>query len=201
MAASMARTTRLNAVNDPRDDNLEVEKETPVDQGGDDVLGGLDPEATLTLSEAERRQLELLDANNHALRAQADLENYRKRVQREHRQESRYALMPLLRDLLPLLDNIQRAIDAAENNERTESLLEGFKLVAQQLQSILQQHECRPIAALGETFDPNLHEAMSQMPSADLEAGKIVMEVAVGYQLHDRVVRPSQVIVSTGPPK
>ena len=190
-------------MSDARDDNLEVDKEVdkdaPLHQRKDDVSPEIDPEATLTLSDAERRQLELLDANNRALRAQADLDNYRKRVQREQQQESRYALMPLLRDLLPLLDNIQRAIEAAEKHQGTESLLEGFKLVAQQLQSILIQHDCRSIEALGKIFDPNLHEAVSQAPSDQYEAGKIVMEIAVGYQLHDRVVRPSQVIVSTGP--
>ena len=188
-------------MSEPHDEKLKVDQDKPVNQAEDDVLGGLDPEATLTLSEAERRQLELLDANNRALRAQADLENYRKRVQREQQQESRYALMPLLRELLPLLDNIQRAIEAAEKNEGTDPLLEGFKLVAQQLQSILMQHDFQPIRAMGETFDPNLHEAVSQTTSNDFESGKIVMEVAVGYQLHDRVVRPSQVIVSTGPPE
>ena len=194
-------------MSDARDDNLEVDKEVdkefdkdaPLHQRKDDVSPEIDPEATLTLSDAERRQLELLDANNRALRAQADLDNYRKRVQREQQQESRYALMPLLRDLLPLLDNIQRAIEAAEKHQGTESLLEGFKLVAQQLQSILIQHDCRPIEALGKIFDPNLHEAVSQAPSDEYEAGKIVMQIAGGYQLHDRVVRPSQVIVSTGP--
>ena len=186
-------------MSDARDDNLEVDKDAPLHQRNDDVSPEIDPEATLTLSDAERRQLELLDANNRALRAQADLDNYRKRVQREQRQESRYALMPLLRDLLPLLDNIQRAIEAAEKHQGTESLLEGFKLVAQQLQSILIQHDCRSIEALGKTFDPNLHEAVSQASSDEYEAGKIVMEIAGGYQLHDRVVRPSQVIVSTGP--
>ena len=188
-------------MSESNDEKLDVDNDQQADQPNDDMLGGLDPEATLTLSEAERRQLELLDANNRALRAQADLENYRKRVQREQQQESRYALMPLLRDLLPLLDNIQRAINAAENNEGTQSLLEGFKLVSQQLESILVQHDCQPIAALGKTFDPNLHEAVSQTASEEFEAGKIVMEVAVGYQLHDRVVRPSQAIVSTGPPE
>ena len=186
-------------MSDARDDNVEIEKDAPLHQHNDDVSPELDPEATLTLSDAERRQLELLDANNRALRAQADLDNYRKRVQREQQQESRYALMPLLRDLLPLLDNIQRAIEAAETNTGTESLLEGFKLVAQQLESILIQHECRPIEALGKTFDPNLHEAVSQTSSDEYEAGKIVMEIAVGYHLHDRVVRPSLVIVSPGP--
>lgn len=180
------------------DDDLKADKDLAEVSRQEESATDLDPEATLTLSEAERRQLELLDANNRALRAQADLENYRKRIQRERQQESRYALMPLLRDLLPVLDNIQRAIEAAEQNQESGSLLEGFKLVAQQLQSALVQHDCQPIAALGETFNPNLHEAVSQMPSDKYEEGKIVMETAIGYQLHDRVVRPSQVVVSTG---
>ena len=85
-----------------------------------------------------------------------------------------------------------------EENQEAVSLLEGVKLVEQQLQSALLQHGCEPILAVGETFDPNLHEAVSQTPSDEYDAGKIVMETAVGYQLHDRVVRPSQVIVSTG---
>ena len=185
-------------MNDNPENKIEQD-ENPVEESpSPEAEMALDPEATLTLSEAERRQLELLDANNRAMRAQADLENYRKRVQRERQQDSRYALMPFLRDLLPVVDNIQRAIKAAEENQEAASLLEGFKLVEQQLQSALLQHGCEPILAVGETFDPNLHEAVSQTPSDEYDAGKIVMETAVGYQLHDRVVRPSQVIVSTG---
>jgi molecular chaperone GrpE len=160
-----------------------------------------DPDATITLSEVEKLQLELADTNKRALLAQADLDNYRKRVERERQQEGRYASIRLLRDLLPVLDNVQRAIEAAEKTDESTSLREGFKLVAQQLQTTLTQHDCQPISAVGEVFDPNLHEAVSQLPSEEYPAGKILFETAVGYLLHDRVVRPSQVVVSTGSSK
>ncbi len=158
-----------------------------------------DPEATICLSEAEKNQLKIEDAKKQALLAQADLENYRKRIEREQQQERRYAGIRLLRDLLPVLDNMQRAIEAAEKTQESAALLEGFKLVIQQLQTMLAQHNCNPIVAVGEQFDPNLHEAVSQMPSEEHPAGTILIETAVGYCLYDRVVRPSQVIVSTGP--
>ncbi|MEK6249747.1 MAG: nucleotide exchange factor GrpE, partial [Planctomycetales bacterium] len=93
---------------------------------------------------------------------------------------------------------VQRAIEAAEQSQLAASILEGFKLVAQQLQTILTQHHCSPIPALGQPFDPTVHEAISQMASDEYPQGTVMVETAVGYQLHDRVVRPSQVVVSTG---
>lgn len=160
-----------------------------------------DPDATICWSEEEKQQMELADAKKRTQLAQADFENYRKRMEREQQQERKYASMRLLRDLLPVLDNMQRAIEAAEQTEESDSLLEGFKLVAQQLQTMLAQHNCEPIVAVGEPFDPNLHEAVSQMPSEEYPADIVMVETAVGYLLHDRVVRPSQVIVSTGSPQ
>ncbi len=143
---------------------------------------------------------ELEATKNHLLRAQADLDNYRKRVQRELALERQYAALPVLRDLLPVVDNVHRAIEAAEKSAEAGGLLEGFKMVAQQLETVLAQHDCKPIPAEGETFDPNLHEAISQLPSAEYEQGAVMQVTQTGYQLHDRVVRPSQVVVSSGPP-
>ena len=175
-------------------------RESEVNPDADlDAMETPDPEATICLSEAEKYQLEIEDAKKQALLAQADLENYRKRIEREQQQERRYAGIRLLRDLLPVLDNMQRAIEAAEKTQESAALLEGFKLVVQQLQTLLAQHNCNPIVSVGEQFDPNLHEAVSQMPSEEHPAGTILIETAVGYSLYDRVVRPSQVIVSTGP--
>jgi len=173
----------------------------------EDVSPSTAEEPTLEMSQdsvespshdAEDLTGDLAEARDLALRAQADLENYRRRVQREQEQERRYATMPLLRDLVPVLDNIHRALVAAQD-QPSNGLLEGFQMVAQQLESALAQHGCTVIAADGVPFDPNLHEAVSQMPSDDFEQGTVMIETAAGYQLHDRVVRPSQVIVSTGP--
>ena len=146
---------------------------------------------------AESLHTELQEAKDRALRTQAELENYRKRVARETREQHRYADLPLMRDLLPVLDNMDRAIEAAEKTHDTASLLEGVKMVARQLEEVLQRHDCVRIRALNEPFDPHLHEAISQQPSDEHPAGTVVLETQTGFQLHDRVVRPSQVIVST----
>jgi len=150
-------------------------------------------------NETAKLRSELAAAKDQVLRTQAELENYRKRAQRELQDERRYANVPLMRDLLPVLDNVERAIEAAEKSSDAASLLEGFKLVAQQLEGVLSRFDCQPIAAQNEPFDPHHHEAVLQAPSEDLPASHVVQVVQRGFQIHDRVVRPAQVIVSTGP--
>ncbi len=141
-------------------------------------------------------QAELDAAKDRELRCRAELDNYRKRVARDFDEQNRYANMSLLRDLLPVLDNIERAIEAAEKNTDAGSLLEGFKMVQQQLEDVLKAHACLRIEALHAPFDPNFHHAVLQQPSEEFPANTVLMVTQNGYQLHDRVVRPSQVIVS-----
>jgi molecular chaperone GrpE len=147
--------------------------------------------------EIARLRADLAAAQDLQLRALAELDNYRKRAAREMQDQLRYAQLPLMRDVLPALDNVKRAIDAAEKTHDTAPLLEGIKLVAQQLQDALKRHHCIPIQALHAPFDPNVHEAVLQQPSAEFPANTVLQEVRPGYRLFDRVVRPSQVIVST----
>jgi molecular chaperone GrpE len=143
---------------------------------------------------------ELAAANDRALRLQAEMQNLRGRTSREIADERRYAALPVLRDLLPVLDNIVRAIEAAEKAGESENLLAGFRLVKQQLETVLVRNQCDPIKAEAEPFDPNFHEAILQQPSADVPANHVMMVTQSGYKLHERVVRPAQVIVSSGPP-
>jgi molecular chaperone GrpE len=140
---------------------------------------------------------ELEAAKDRALRSHAELENFRKRAARELEDKLRYANMPLLRDLLPVLDNIERAIQAAEQNADAAALLDGFKMVHQQVEDVLKRHHCERIEALHTPFDPHVHHAVMQQPSDAHPANTVLMVTQSGYQLHDRVVRPSQVIVST----
>jgi len=142
-------------------------------------------------------RLELAECQDRLLRMQAEMENLRRRTAREIADERRYAALPMVRDLLEVLDNVDRAIEAGENTPDSVSLLEGFRLVGKQLRSVLEKHEVKPIAAEGEPFDPNRHEAILQQPS-DQPKGTVVLVTQGGYQLHGRVVRPSQVIVSAG---
>jgi molecular chaperone GrpE len=138
----------------------------------------------------------LADANDRCLRLQAELENIRKRARRELDDERRYANLPLLRDLLPVADNLARAIDSGEKSHDVERLLEGVKMVAQQLEAVFAKHHCKRIEAVGLPFDPHQHEAIAQQPSGDHPPHTVLAEAQSGFQLHDRVIRPSQVIVS-----
>ena len=144
---------------------------------------------------------ELAAERDRVLRLRAEMENLRGRTARELADERRYASLPLARDLLPLVDNVDRAIEAAEKAGDTGSLLEGFQLLRQQLLGVLTKHECVEIEAADQPFDPQFHEAILQQPSAETPANHVIQVTQTGYQLHDRVVRPSQVIVSSGPPE
>jgi molecular chaperone GrpE len=145
----------------------------------------------------QKLRSELAAAKDRELRVHAELDNYRKRAARELEDRLRYANMGLLRDLLPVIDNVDRAIEAAEKNADAAALLEGFKMVSQALGDVLKRHHCVRIEALGAPFDPNVHHAVMQQPSEEHPANTVLMVTQNGYQLHDRVVRPSQVIVST----
>jgi molecular chaperone GrpE len=138
----------------------------------------------------------LEEAKDRALRFQAELDNYRKRVNRQMEEERRYAGLPVIRDVLPVLDNVNRAIDAAQNAADAAKLLEGFRMVARQLQSVCERHHCTEIAALHQPFDPHLHEAITQQPSGDFPPNTVLCVLQPGFRMHDRVVRPSHVIVS-----
>lgn len=149
----------------------------------------------------DQLRAQLDSAKDRALRFQAELDNYRKRVSRQMDEERRYAQVPLIGDLLPVLDNVARAIEAAEKSADAASLLEGFRMVGRQLETVLQRHHCTKIEALRQPFDPHWHEAILQQPSAEVAANTVLHVTQTGYRVYDRVVRPSQVIVSTTPPE
>ena len=168
-----------------------------------DETGGA--EANPAADASLREQLEATKAERDAnhdrwVRASAEFENYRKRAQREAEQERQYQAFAVLRDILPGLDNLQRAIAAAEASKNVDELVRGVQMVARQFEDVLARYSVKPIDAVGKPFDPNLHEALTQVPSADHPPMTVLQEVERGYTLHDRVLRPSKVIVSTAPP-
>lgn len=159
-----------------------------------------DAAATDLALELDGLRSELQDANERVLRSQAEFENYRKRVQREMVDDRKYAALPIVRDMLAVADNLELAIQAAEKDSAASGLLEGVRMVVGQFNTVLAQHACTKIEGVGRPFDPNLHEALAQEPSAEHSQGTITRVIRYGYQLHDRVVRPTQVFVSSGPP-
>jgi molecular chaperone GrpE len=146
-------------------------------------------------------QQQVADLTKRELQAAAELENFRKRTYREMEQQIKFAAIPFARDILEVLDNLGRACDAAQADPNAQSLLSGVRMVEKQLVDALAKHKCQPIPALGEVFDPNFHQAISQAPSAEYAAGVVMHEAVVGYQIDERIIRPSQVIVSTGAPE
>ena len=143
-------------------------------------------------------QDKLHDAEDRLLRTQAELENYRKRSQREFDEARRYREIDLLRDLLPVLDNVERALEAAGKKADVESLIAGFRMTGQQIEKLLLLHGCKPIETDAQPFDPAVHEAVLQQTVEGTPPGTVVGVATKGYKLHDRVVRPAQVIVSKG---
>ena len=139
---------------------------------------------------------QLQDAEERVLRAQAEIENVRKRGRREYEDLLRYGEMNLLRDILPVLDNIERAIEASESTTDVETLREGFRLTASQIEKLLESHGCETIKTENEVFDPTVHEAISQQPGNGADPGTVIGVTSRGYVLHDRVVRPAQVVVA-----
>lgn len=140
----------------------------------------------------------LKEANEKVLRTQAELDNFRKRSRRELEESLKYAQLPLARDLLLVLDNLNLALNAAADNEAASGLAEGVKMVADQLVNALNSHKVSVIESVGQPFDPNQHEAVQMEASNEYEANTVSREIRSGYRLHDRVIRPAQVFVSTG---
>jgi molecular chaperone GrpE len=147
----------------------------------------------------EQLRADLDAAKERVLRSQAELENYRKRATREIDENRRYAELPLMRDLLPVLDNVERAVAAADQTQDVAVLLDGIKLVARQFEEILERHHCKRIGALHLPFDPHMHHAIAQQPSSEFPPNTVLIVAEPGFQLYDRVVRPSQVVVSRLP--
>ncbi|WP_347244956.1 nucleotide exchange factor GrpE [Thermogutta sp.] len=161
-------------------------------------------ETALTAEDYEKQiaalKQEVEDFRNRAMRWQAELENYQKRIARQLVEERKYAAIELIRDLLPVYDNLQRAAQSAEQNHDVGQLLQGIRMILKQWEDVLARHECRKIEALHQPFDPNLHHAISRQATGDVPPNTVLYVAQDGFVLHDRVVRPSQVVVSMALP-
>jgi molecular chaperone GrpE len=129
-------------------------------------------------------------------RSRAEFANYQKRVQKEVEATRRFASQPVVTDLLGGLDNLERALAAADATTNPHSLLDGVRMVHQQLVDALSRHGVRAIEAVGKPFDPEFHEALLEQSAPDKPARTVLQELQKGYCLHDRVIRPAKVVVS-----
>ena len=173
-----------------------VEKDTATTDDGE-APEVLEPAEPTVEDELEKLAAERDEAKEQVLRARAEFDNYRKRMAREMERVRKTAAESLLLDCLPVVDNLERALSHVEGD--TGGLSEGVEMVVKQFCDILATHGVEPIAALGEPFDPQVHEALSHQPSEEYAADVVMEEFARGYRLKDFVLRPTKVVVSSGP--
>ncbi len=131
-----------------------------------------------------------------AARTRAEFENYQKRMQREREMERKYAFGPIAESLLPILDNLDRAVFAGKQAGETGPLVQGVAMVQAQFLDLLKKNGITRIDCEGKPFDPNLHQAVMQKPSAEVEPNTVVQVIEQGFLNQDRVLRPAKVIVS-----
>jgi molecular chaperone GrpE len=157
--------------------------------------------AQLEFSQGESRKLmeRLKDDHERSLRAAADLENYKKRAQKEKEEVQKFGSEKLLKDLLPVMDNLDRAMDAAAKSPDFASFQKGVAMTRKFFEDTLARHGVKSFSAKGQPFDPRLHEAMSQAETSDVPAGHVAFEVLRGYYLNDRLARPAMVVVARAP--
>lgn len=162
----------------------------PID--GQDALDSAEDQAA---AEAPSRDEELARLREALLRSQAEMDNLEKRTQRDLDKARKFMFEGLMRDLVPVIDSLDQALDGQDGNDE-----EGLALVRKLLLDNLSRHGLAAIEAQGQRFDPAWHEAMSMQPSAEHEPNTVLMVLQTGYRLHERLIRPARVIISAEPP-
>ncbi|HYX30833.1 MAG TPA: nucleotide exchange factor GrpE [Pyrinomonadaceae bacterium] len=194
----------LNDTEDNLNDSFSdfVEATDSASRADEALIGGPDlAELIASRAELKRLQTELAEAKDSSARRQADFENYRKRIERDRVETHNRIVADLARKLLPVLDNLSRALEAERTVENRESkefrhFLHGIELISRQLNDVLESFGISPIEAVGQQFDPHIHEAVVTEPSDEYEPDTVIEEIARGYKIGDRLLRPSMVKVA-----
>ncbi|HPC86956.1 MAG TPA: nucleotide exchange factor GrpE [Smithellaceae bacterium] len=170
---------------------IEADQTAPTEEKD---TGSLTDEVSVLKEELAAREKEAKENYDRYLRAAADLENYRKRAARERADIIKYGKEDLIRDILPFLDSLDRALEHKDTDD-AQAFREGVALIQEQLLCCLKKHGVEKIESVGTDFDPNLHEALMQMESPDHEDNQVMSEMEKGYLLNGRLIRPSRVCV------
>lgn len=193
----MAEEKQTEELNEQEEMN-ETEAETAE---AEQTAAEADAPAEDTQTEMLEKQLKELqerleEKENKLLRVQADFENYKRRARLDLEAAEKYRSQRIISDLLPALDNFERALQIDPDNEQTKSLLQGMEMVHRQILEALKNEGVEQIPSVGEQFDPNMHQAVMQVEDEAYESNAVVEELQKGYKLKDRVIRPSMVKVN-----
>ena len=197
-----------SAGTDPADEGVEVDLDSEdlfegLEVDTDEATGGPDTaELIATRAELKRIETENAELKDRLQRRQADFENYRKRVERERTETYNRVVADIASKLLPVMDNLKRALEAEASVEASESdefrhFLSGVDLISKQLNGVLDALGVKPISAVGEPFDPHIHEAVVMEATDDYEPDTVMQEIVSGYRLGDKLIRPALVKVAT----
>lgn len=190
----------------PFEDAVEIEVQQPASESagsnaaeiGEEPAGQArqpgDTEEALAAAEQD-----LAKHREAMLRMQAEMENLRKRLARDAEKSRKFALERIMKDLLQVLDSMERGLGMADESATVESLREGQELTLKMLAKVLQDHDLEAIDPVGQPFDPEWHEAMTVLPSDEVEENTVLEVLQKGYRLHDRLIRPAMVVVSRKP--
>lgn len=155
------------------------------------------------VEEVARLQAELAETtaryDDLLLRERAELDNFKRRMQRDKLEAVRFAAEPLLRDVLPVVDNLERAVAHARDAEESSALVEGVEMVLRALSDVLEKHGVTRVAACGTPFDPGVHQAVAHVEDGTAEPNTVLDEHQSGYRFHDRLLRPAMVSVAKAP--
>lgn len=192
-ALKEAEDSSVGKGGDSGDESLGAE-----DASGEEEKAGGEGSAELDAvrEELESARKEASEKHDQYLRVMAEFENFKKRVQKESAESRRYANEELLKAMLPVLDNLERALEHGNSNVEDDPMVEGLRMVQKQFLETLEKFGVSQVEALGKPFDPNFHEAMMQVATSDSPPNTVVTEIAKGYLYNDRLIRPAMVGVS-----
>lgn len=184
------------------DDIADLEAEEMAQEMADELIDITQDVEDAPVDELADLRAERDELRDRLMRTLADAENSRKRSERDRKEAENYGGSKLARDLLPVYDNMKRAIDAIGDDQRdaNAAVIEGVELTMRELINVFAKHGIVPISPqVGDRFDPQMHQAMFEAPLPDTKAGDIIQVAAEGFMLHDRLLRPAQVGVSSNP--
>ena len=204
MVSKRKRTAEVqNSVNENKEDRQEIspelENQTQAEEEEIEQEEPFDPDTAdgeALLAKYRELEAELSEAQEQVLRTAADAENFKKRLQREKEEQTRYANESFMRELLTVIDNLERALEHSETGSSQGGMVEGLTMTLKGFLDTLARFGCTQVEATGKPFDPNFHEAVSQEESADHEPNTVLKELQKGYMLKERLLRPAMVLVS-----
>lgn len=181
----------------PEEERSEASLESGVDHPGAESAG---QESGVSEPPSEELQRELIEARDAVLRVQADMQNLRRRTERDVENAHKFALERFVGEMLPVVDNLERGLAAFEAaHEERNTLSEGVELTLKNLLDVLRKFQVEPIEPNGQPFNPELHEAMSAVPNPEVAPNTVLDVFQKGYQLNGRLIRPAMVVVSKAP--